>query len=307
MAIGYLKILPLPTMKCYLPLCNYTPPDVSPLIKIIREFDEHEWYRLDYMPRWGQHPEFEHRMNCVFDTHIHNLLSYPTCVDSYTGRPSKCNCISKCTEADLLWNLQFYIYNNVTFRRQHLTLFARLDRFTPDDPEGPRHQIDAQIRPGDYDEPTYKGPKIPDYRIICTNTFRNLFGITLSEWPYLQFLSGLQDYKSDLNWVLRHIYPPAGIHRLPVCNKKSAKHACRQYINYLIYIRTDHLDTTTSLRKKYANYCEDMGVEMLADRKGNFRRLDPNNQTPVASWSSFRRNWIKQLQDFVQLASDPTL
>ena len=294
-------------MKCYLPLCNYTPPDVSPLIKIIREFDEHEWYHLDYMPRWGQHPEFESRMNFVFDTHINKLLSHSTCVDSYTGRPSKCNCITKCTQADLLWNLHLYIYNHVSVRRQHLTNFVRLDRFVSDDPDGPRHLIDTQPHPADYDEPTYTGPKIPDYCLICTNTCRNLFGITPGEWPYLQFLYGLQGHKSHLHWVLHHICPPAGIHRLPAFNKKSGTNLCRQYINFLLYIRSDHYDQTTSLRQKYTAYCLDMGVEMLVDGKGKFSRKDVHNKTYVVSWSSFRRNWIKQLNEFLEENPDPPL
>ena len=264
----------------------------EPLIAILQEFNQYDWHGPSYPPSWGQHPEFELRMNKIFMQHIDTLMCQPTCVDTYLGSPTQCDCISKCTKADLLYNLRVYAWTYQSERMEFLTHFVRLGFFnSPIDVEKGIHRIETVVIPDKYTNPTnYAGPKLPSSLEVCTNTYRNLFGITHSEWAFIKLIVKKQHL--HLGWALENLLPPRGLHRLPITDKATA---CKKYINWLHFTSKESIVSSSSVRQKYLSYCKEMGVPMIQDATGCYHPSNSDNgkSSPVVSWSTFRRYWNK--------------
>ena len=198
-----------------------SPFNSSSVTAIVKEFNSYDWYGPNLPPTWGQHPDFEKRMNQVFEKHINLLLCQPTCIESYSGTPTKCSCISRCSKADLLRNLQSYAWTHQSERLQFLSHYISLGFFSSQaDIDDGMHCIQTEALPSNYFNPEYKGPKIPNSREVCTNTYRNLFAITRSEWSFIKLIAS-KNHRLWA-WALENLLPPRGLHRLPISDKAVA-------------------------------------------------------------------------------------
>ena len=277
-------------MQLKLPF-TMSPFSSSSMIAIVQEFNAYDWYGPNLPPTWGQHPDFEKRMNQVFEKHINLLLCQPTCIESYSGTPTKCSCISRCSKADLLRNLQSYAWTHQSERLQFLSHYISLGFFSSQaDIDDGMHCIQTEALPSNYFNPEYKGPKIPNSREVCTNTYRNLFAITRSEWSFIKLIAS-KNHRLWA-WALENLLPPRGLHRLPISDKNSA---CKKYINWVQLTSKESIVSKSSLRQKYRAYCREMGVPIIQEASGAYHpsSSDDDESYPIVAWSTFRRYWNK--------------